>query len=96
MKIVVGTLALASVVLGRALSLAGHAEQPRNDGPKYVNRTNLVRSPDYREWMFLSSGLGMTVLATWVLLIGAVMARLERRLLRWKPEFAEARWERLA
>jgi NitT/TauT family transport system permease protein len=35
----------------------------------------------------------MVVLAAWVLVVGAVMARLERRLLRWKPEFAEARWK---
>ena len=30
------------------------------DGPKYQNGTTLVRPNDYREWQFLSSGLGMT------------------------------------
>jgi len=29
------------------------------DGPRYVNSVNLVRPPDYREWVFVSSGLGM-------------------------------------
>jgi hypothetical protein len=60
MKIGVGALVLGSALLGSALSLAELAEQPRDDEPKYVNRTNLLRPPDYREWMFLSSGLGMT------------------------------------
>jgi NitT/TauT family transport system permease protein len=31
---------------------------------------------------------GMVVLATCVLVVGALMGRLERRLLRWKPEFS--------
>jgi NitT/TauT family transport system permease protein len=50
------------------------------------------------EGVFDTTGVfaGMVVLAAWVLVVGAVMARLERRLLRWKPEFAEAPWERLA
>jgi hypothetical protein len=29
------------------------------DGPQYVNKVNLVRPPDYREWVFVSSGIGM-------------------------------------
>lgn len=46
---------------GVAFSLAIHAgQEPADDGPRYVSGTNLVRPPDYREWMFLSSGLGMT------------------------------------
>jgi hypothetical protein len=28
-------------------------------GPQYVNKVNLMRPPDYREWIFVSSGLGM-------------------------------------
>ena len=45
---------------GLAFSFAVRAQQPPTDGPKYVNGTNLVRPADYREWMFLSSGLDMT------------------------------------
>ena len=43
------------------------------------------------EGVFDTTGVfaGMVVLATWVLIVGALMGRLERRLLRWRPEFAE-------
>ena len=44
---------------GVAFSFAVGAQQPSTDGPKYVNGTNLVRPTDYREWIFLSSGLDM-------------------------------------
>ena len=42
-----------------AFSLATHAQQAPGDGPRYSG-TALVRPTDYREWVFLSSGLGMT------------------------------------
>jgi hypothetical protein len=45
---------------GIAFSLAARAQQAPGDGPRYANGTNLVRPTDYREWTFLSSGLGMT------------------------------------
>jgi hypothetical protein len=48
------------VVCGLGLSLTTRAQQSSSDGPRYVNGTNLVRPSDYREWIFLSSGLGMT------------------------------------
>ena len=50
------------------------------------------------EGVFDTTGVfaGMTVLAAGVLLIGHVVGRFERRLLRWKPEHAEARSERSA
>ena len=53
-------LSLACLAFGIAFSLAVHAQQMPGDGPRYMNGTNLVRPTDYREWMFLSSGLGMT------------------------------------
>lgn len=34
--------------------------QARADGPQYVNGDNLLRPADYREWVFVGSGLGMT------------------------------------
>jgi len=42
------------------------------------------------EGVFDTTGVfaGMVVLATWVLVVGALMGRLERRLLRWKPEYS--------
>jgi NitT/TauT family transport system permease protein len=45
------------------------------------------------EGVFDTTGVfaGMAVLATGVLLVGGLVTRLERRLLRWKPEHAESR-----
>jgi NitT/TauT family transport system permease protein len=50
------------------------------------------------EGIFDTTGVfaGMVVLAAWVLVVGAVMGRVERRLLRWKPEYAGPRPETLA
>jgi NitT/TauT family transport system permease protein len=46
------------------------------------------------EGVFDTTGVfaGMVVLATWVLVVGALMGRLERHLLRWKPEFGYGSW----
>jgi hypothetical protein len=46
-------------VLTVAWSLAVVAQQPV-DGPQYVNGNNLVRPANYREWVFIGSGLGLT------------------------------------
>jgi hypothetical protein len=43
-----------------AISVALAAQQPAADGPRYTNGNSLVRPSNYREWVFLSSGLGMT------------------------------------
>jgi hypothetical protein len=40
-------------------SLALDGQQPPGDGPRYSG-TALIVPTDYREWVFLSSGLGMT------------------------------------
>lgn len=53
-------LAIACAVcmsVGASLSLA---QQAPDDGPRYVDGTNLVRPDNYREWTFLGAGLGMT------------------------------------
>lgn len=54
---IVGTLAVVYLV---ALTWNLEAQQPPADGPQYVNGNNLVRPPNYREWVFLGAGLGMT------------------------------------
>ena len=56
MRIVTGLAAVYLVALTWTLQ----AQQPAVDGPRYVNGTSLVRPPDYREWVFLGAGLGMT------------------------------------
>ncbi|MGH9256484.1 MAG: cytochrome P460 family protein [Vicinamibacterales bacterium] len=52
-------LGLACLACSLACSLAVRAQVP-GDGPRYADGTNLVRPPDYREWPFLGSGLGLT------------------------------------
>lgn len=57
----VGIAALACVLVA---SLALRAQQKpapaQADGPRYRNGNHLIRPTDYREWMFLGAGLGLT------------------------------------
>ena len=53
-----GYLTAAVVVAGQQ----GRGESTattQSEAPQYVRGSNLVRPPDYREWVYLSSGLGM-------------------------------------
>lgn len=50
----------AATACGASLALTARAQSEPDDGPRYRNGNELVRPDDYREWMFLSSGLGMT------------------------------------
>jgi hypothetical protein len=53
------SIALVSVALAASWVYAVSAQQ--GDGPKYAAGTNnLLRPTDYREWMFLSSSIGLT------------------------------------
>src|SRR5579862_7969987 len=36
------------------------AQQPQPDEPRFTNDGQLIRPDNYREWIYLSSGLGMT------------------------------------
>jgi len=47
----------AAVILG-AMALSGAG--PDSEAPQYNREGRLLRPRDYREWIFLSSGLGMT------------------------------------
>ena len=47
-----------AAVCAAVLTAAVHAQS--GDGPRYRNGDELVRPDDYREWTFLSAGLGMT------------------------------------
>ncbi len=55
----VGASAAVVFVVACAV-LVVQAQSIVSDGPQYVNGTSLVRPDDYREWIFLSSGLNMT------------------------------------
>jgi hypothetical protein len=56
------TIVALSVVFAYiiAVSSALLAGQAGDAAPQYAKRTNLIRPTDYREWVFVSSGLGMT------------------------------------
>ena len=51
------------LVYAAAFSFAVNAQQRADDGPQLKDGNVLVRPADYREWMFLSSGIGMTYAA---------------------------------
>ena len=52
--------AAAAAACAASLAVTARAQSEPGDGPRYRNGNELVRPDDYREWMFLSSGLGMT------------------------------------
>ena len=54
------SLVLAAAVGAASLAVTVRAQSEPEDGPRYRNGTDLIRPDDYREWMFLSAGLGMT------------------------------------
>ena len=51
---------IVGVAFGTAFFLTVWAQITPGDGPRYVNGTDLVRPTDYREWVFVGGGLGMT------------------------------------
>ena len=60
------SIAVAGTALAASCAIALSAQQPAavpqnvDDGPRYANGTNLIRPANYREWIFLSSSLGLT------------------------------------
>jgi hypothetical protein len=50
---------LAFLVAAASSLVHGQSAAPSSEAPRYVKGSNLVRPPDYREWVYLSSGLGM-------------------------------------
>ena len=50
----------ALFVVAVLISLSLDAQPARTDGPQFTKDGQLVRPDNYREWVFLSSGLGMT------------------------------------
>src|SRR5215469_16825764 len=55
-----GFQALVAALLITALAIIADAEGPAADGPQYSKDGRLMRPQNFREWVFLSSGLGMT------------------------------------
>ena len=50
---------LAFLVAAASSLVHGQSATPSSEAPRYVKGSNLVRPPDYRDWAFVSSGLGM-------------------------------------
>lgn len=47
-------------MIAAALIVSAAAQSTPSDGPQYTRDGKLARPQNYREWIFLSSGLGMT------------------------------------
>jgi len=55
------TMVAVATVLAVALAIqTAVAQQPAGDGPRYTDAGELIRPADYREWVYLSTGLNMT------------------------------------
>jgi len=59
------TLLWLAALFGLACTLLGEGSSPlaREGFPEYTNDSRLMRPEGYREWIYLSSGLGMTYTA---------------------------------
>jgi hypothetical protein len=54
-------LVLAAILFAVTLwSIGLRAQAPADDGPRYTASGELTRPADYREWVYLSTGLNMT------------------------------------
>ena len=55
-----GAVAIVGVAAVLTVCLMEGADRPEGDGPQYTGEGQLVRPNNYREWVYVSSGLGMT------------------------------------
>ena len=55
-----GLLILAAAIFGRATTNAQQTSPGPSSGPRYTAAGELIRPTDFREWIFVTSGLGMT------------------------------------
>jgi len=54
------SIGFLTCAMAAAWRLAVIAQQASTNGPKYTSSGELLRPGDYREWVYLTSGLGMT------------------------------------
>jgi hypothetical protein len=50
----------ALAIIGACVGWSAAAQAPATDGPQYTADGKLIRPADYREWIFVTAGLGMT------------------------------------
>src|SRR5688572_13153686 len=60
MRQLLATFLLCVSTVAVTATLTVSAQTPVSDGPQYAPDGRLVRPLDYREWVFVTSGLGMT------------------------------------
>ena len=60
MKKALTVLLLISATAGMSRWAARAQERPVADGPRYTSSHELVRPADYRDWVYVTTGLGMT------------------------------------
>lgn len=60
MKVQLGVVALCAWAAAAATSSSAGAQQGASDGAAYTASGELMRPADYREWVFVTSGVGMT------------------------------------
>jgi hypothetical protein len=51
---------IVGLAFGTAFFLTVWAQMTPGDGPRYVNGNDLARPTDYREWVYVGGGLGLT------------------------------------
>ena len=51
---------IVGLAFGTAFFLTVWAQMTPGDGPRYVDGTSLMRPTDYREWVYVGGGLGLT------------------------------------
>ncbi len=60
MKRLLGVVLLCGWAAAVAASSSAAAQERASDGATYTASGELVRPADYREWVFVTSGVGMT------------------------------------
>src|SRR4029453_15361251 len=58
--LVLGTALYAQQAVDRPTASRPQADEPAPAGPRYTAAGELIRPSDFREWMFVTSGLGIT------------------------------------
>jgi hypothetical protein len=59
MKSILSSVLGSVLVLAACFALLAAAPEEKSPKPSYDEKGQLLRPPDYREWMFLSAGFGM-------------------------------------
>jgi len=60
MKKVLAAASMGVWMAAVAWSMTASAQAPPSDGPRYAPDGQLIRPTDYRDWVYVTSGLGMT------------------------------------